>query len=284
MAPPPSADAILEFWNERASLGSAAGSQDIAAKELEIEVIASFVHDGIRVLDVGCGNGVTAVELSSRFAVDLVGVDFAEKMVEQAARLADGRHLKGTVRFEQGCLPELDPRFTGFDLVYTQRCLINLADVETQRASIEAIAGALAPGGIFVMCECCWDGLERLNVLRRSVGLKEIKPPWHNRYLRESEVEEWARGIEDRLTLIEKRDFSSAYYFISRVVNAWMADRKGEQPDYNAPINELGRKLPPLLEGYGQSVAWVWRKTAEPVVRNEVNVRVEKTENTDDAR
>ena len=48
---------IRTFWNTRAGLGQWAGTRDVIAKQLEIEVISAHVHDGMHILDVGCGTG-----------------------------------------------------------------------------------------------------------------------------------------------------------------------------------------------------------------------------------
>jgi cyclopropane fatty-acyl-phospholipid synthase-like methyltransferase len=52
---------VCAFWNSRAGLGQWAGSRDVIAKQLEVEAIATYVRDGMRVLEVGCGNGITAI-------------------------------------------------------------------------------------------------------------------------------------------------------------------------------------------------------------------------------
>src|SRR5437016_4990652 len=93
---------VRAFWNSRAGLGQWAGTRDVTAKQLEIEAIADYVRDGMRVLDFGCGNGITAIELARRFDVEVTGVDFAEQMVVAAAELAQGQELKGRVRFQVG--------------------------------------------------------------------------------------------------------------------------------------------------------------------------------------
>jgi len=60
------------------------------------------LRDGQRVLDVGCGNGITAIELARRFAVRLTGVDYAEELLTAARDLAHGQPLRGTLHFRGG--------------------------------------------------------------------------------------------------------------------------------------------------------------------------------------
>src|SRR5262249_15074769 len=135
--------AIHAFWNSRAGLGLAAGTQDLIAKQLEIEAIASHVRDGMRVLDAGCGNGVTAMELARRFDVQVTGIDYAEQMIAVATELAAGQELRGAVRFAVGDVQDLSSFAPEFDLVYTERVLINLPDWPTQRQAIRNIGRLL---------------------------------------------------------------------------------------------------------------------------------------------
>lgn len=247
---------IRNFWNSRAGLGQWAGTRDVAAKQLEIEAIASYVRDGMRVLDFGCGNGITAIELARRYNVGVTGVDFAEQMVAAAIDLANGQQLTGSVKFEVGDVAN-PGRLGQFDLIYTERVLINLPDWPAQKHGLESILSLLADGGLYVMCENSQDGLDKINSLREQVGIAAIAPPWHNRYLRDEELADFRYpGV-----VLEGVNFySSTYYFLSRVVNAWLAAREGKEPDYEAPINELALQLPPMGD-MGQGRIWLWRKT-----------------------
>jgi ubiquinone/menaquinone biosynthesis C-methylase UbiE len=247
---------IRAFWNSRADHGVRAGTRDTIAKQLEIQAIEKYVVDGMSVLDAGCGNGITAVELARRHEVDIVGVDFAPALIAAAKSFAEGEALKGKVSFLVADTRDLPLRSEQFDLVYTERTLINLSDWPTQKSTIDGLGNVIAPGGRYLMCENSQDGLDNLNVLRQQLGLPVIKRPWHNRYLRDVEVNS---TLFETLHLEQVECFSSTYYFLSRVVNAWLAAQKGEEPDYEAPINTLALKLPPIGD-LAQVRLWVWRK------------------------
>ena len=117
----------------------------------------------------------------------------------------------------------------------------------------------LAEEGLYVMCENSQDGLDRINSLRERVNLPVINPPWHNRYLRDAEVEQ-LRLTGAKLEAIN--DYSSTYYFLSRVVNACVAAQEGRDPEYNAPLNRLALRLPPIGD-LGQGRIWLWRRVDE---------------------
>jgi len=253
----PTPEDIREFWNSRAGLAMAAGSRDIVAKQLEIEAIAAYLRDGTRVLDAGCGNGVTAIEMARRFEVDLTAFDFAPDMVRHAEEAASDQTLRGRVSFSVGDVQNPPSDATGFDVIYTERVLINLTDWPAQASAIRALTSRLKPGGKYVMCENSQDGLDQINRLRERVGLEVIPVPWHNRYFRDQELQTFASpGVR----LAEVNYYSSTYYFLSRVANAWLAARERTEPSYDAPLNQLALKLPPIGE-LGQGRIWVWERT-----------------------
>ena len=248
---------ILDYWNERAALGDAAGSNDLIAKQLEMMSIANYVKDGMRILEMGCGNGITAILLAESHAIEIVAMDFSEKMIESAKEKLAGKKLKGSVSFHVGDVRSL-PSITEkkFDMAYTERVIINLSDWETQEKAISDIGNALVPGGFYVMCENSQDGLDKINAMREGLHLPAITAPWHNRYLHNEEL---LKNHISHLTLEDVNHFSSTYYFLSRVVNASLATKEGKEPKYDAPINKLALELPSIGD-FGQGKIWVWRR------------------------
>lgn len=247
---------VKDFWDQQAAQGVAAGTRDLIAKELETRAITSHAADGMRVLDAGCGNGVTALALAARLQVDIDAFDYSAKMIEAARESAASASLRGTVRFFVSDLTALEGVSGPYDLVYTERSLINLPDWEAQCRAITGLLGLLKPGGAYVMCENSLDGLEEVNQMRVSLGLSRVDPPWHNRYLRDAEV----NSLRVPGCVLEGVDcFSSTYFLLSRVVNAWLCAREGKEPQYDAPINQLALKLPAIGK-LGQTRIWRWRR------------------------
>ena len=257
---------VKEYWDSRAELGPEAGTQDLIARQLEVRAIEEYVKDGMTILDAGCGNGMTALELAERHKVNIIGMDFAPKMIGDARELANKRKLKGPIHFGVWDITDCFLNYQSmFDLVYTQRAIINLPDWETQKKTIELLGTYLKPGGKYLMCECSQDGLDEINQLRKQIELDEIKSPWHNRYLRDKEVMSLAYeaadafGSQKNVGLQRVHDFSSTYYYLSRIINAWLAAQEGKEPDYNSPINQLSLQLP-SFGNCGQVKLWVWQK------------------------
>jgi trans-aconitate methyltransferase len=101
----------------------------------------------IRVLDAGTGDGLLSMALGKRHPDwALIGVDLRQDLVEAAGRRAAARGL-GQLSFQQADLTRPLP-VSGFDVVMAVECLSEIPD---DRAALAAMAGALAPGGLFVV-------------------------------------------------------------------------------------------------------------------------------------
>ena len=253
--------AIADFWDNRASLEEQAGTRDLIAKQLEMEAIAKYVKDGMRILDAGCGNGLTALELARRYDVEVHGIDSSEKMVKAAISLAGTfqSSICGSVLFRYGDVLNLQGIPGYFDLVYTERTLINLPDQESREKAMKGLCDLLKPDGLYVMCENSQDGVDGLNRLRVPLDLPAIVPPWHNHYLDQADIDALYRVVQDTMVFEAADDYSSTYYFLSRIVNAALAAEEGREPDYDSPINRLALKLPSMGD-LGQGRIWLWRR------------------------
>lgn len=245
-----------KFWNSRAELGENAGTNDHLLKDLEMAVLRERIPTGSKVIDLGCGNGKTLVDLAESNNCSGMGIDFSEKMVISAQKRAKERGLDGSLCFESGSLEKLPDELGQFDYAVTERSLINLDGVDSQHEAFKSIMQLLRSGGKYLMIESFRQGLERVNELRRDFGLEDIDIPWHNAFLDEEEVRTWET---DEYILEEIYPFSSSYYLLSRVVYAKLAADNGEELRYDSDINLLSCKLPPI-GNFGPTRLWVWTK------------------------
>jgi ubiquinone/menaquinone biosynthesis C-methylase UbiE len=120
---------------------------------------------GLDALDVGCGTGFLALELAAR-GHQVVGVDFASAMIEEARRKAAARGL--SVRFEEADAEQLPFAPRRFDLVISRHLLWTLPHPE---AAIDEWIRLLRPGGRLAVVDGQFDtaGLARSpSVARRS--------------------------------------------------------------------------------------------------------------------
>lgn len=246
--------AIREHWDKQAALGIAAGTQDLILKALEQQAILTelsrFGLDATdRVLEAGCGHGELAHMVADQFGCEVTAIDTSAAMIKEAkTRFSPVFYSVGDV---------LDWDGGAYDAIYTERCLINLPTWEDQKRAIDAIAARLNDRGVFLMCEHSQEGLDAINAERARLDLPAIERPWHNKYIRFDELQ-----TITSLKLVRSIPFSAAYYFLSRIVNAKLATDAGEQPKYDAPINQLALTLPYWCvdSKYAQGRLTVWEK------------------------
>jgi ubiquinone/menaquinone biosynthesis C-methylase UbiE len=248
---------ILDFWNGRASLGSIAGTNDFVLTGIEQKFLTDFVPPGIHVLDIGCGNGGSLLQLAFDRQCTGVGFDFSQKMIEVAKAAVEKAGLQDRIKFHHRSIPPVPAEWGVFPLAYSQRCLINLDSVELQEAAVRSVANVLEPGGTYVMIECFNDGGEETNLLRRRLKLEPLIAPWHNRFFNLHEVKGWSSPdfYVERVIHI-----SSTYHFLSRVVYAKLAEQSGKELHYDSDINLLAAQLPQDIGEFGPVKACIWRK------------------------
>jgi ubiquinone/menaquinone biosynthesis C-methylase UbiE len=241
---------ILEHYRRQAEehdLSPSSTMADQVTRDLEVDAILTAVRHAVgdrreaSLLEVGCGNGYLLQALRERFpALRLVGVDFSPDMLEVARR-------RGVERCE---LRREDVRSLGigdgeFDVVVSERCLINLLDPGDQMAALREVHRVLAPGGTAVLVEAFTDGLENLNRARLELGLPENRVPEHNLWFDKQRFLEVASSLfEDPGPAegVPPRNFLSSHYFISRVLYAAVTR---QEILYNTEFVRFFRFLPP---------------------------------------
>jgi ubiquinone/menaquinone biosynthesis C-methylase UbiE len=118
-------------------------------EHLEQETVFSLVGDpgGLRVLDVGCGDGAYAIR-ASREGADVVGLDRSQSMLEAARARAVS--ADAVVTWCQGDARALPFRDASVDLVLgvTALCLVSEPLV-----ALNEMSRVLRPGGVLVVGE-----------------------------------------------------------------------------------------------------------------------------------
>lgn len=250
------------FWDARARLGASAGTNDLIAKNLEQRAILAEIkseladrpsHD-FEILEIGCGLGETASRVCRLAGVSsVVAIDESPAMIDEAINGEYG--IGADFRVGDAMCPPDGP----FDIIYTQRCLINLPTWEAQRQAIDAIAGRLVDGGLFLMLENSADALRAINATRRAFGVEPMKRSSHhpvNLYFEDALL-----ATISSLRLRKCVPCTGAYYLLSRVLNPALH----EVPSYEAKINKLALMAVPgwfndALAPLSQSRVWVWEK------------------------
>lgn len=234
---------ILELYGSEAGKHGEAGTstiQDIRTRELEVAALFSYLKDGLKVLEIGCGGGYVAELAVKTFALDLTATDFSPAMIA-LARQRGLEGCRGKVQFVQADVLQLNSD-NEYDLIFTERCIQNLTSWDEQAQALSNIARALKSGAEFIMLESFWTGLNKLNEARRELDLSEIPQSWHNLYFDEDKTK--ARMMSAGCEYVDQNRFLSGYYFGSRVLLPALTP-KGKTITSASALNDYFCGLPP---------------------------------------
>jgi ubiquinone/menaquinone biosynthesis C-methylase UbiE len=140
------------------------------------------IHSGHRVLDVCCGTGSSALPAAEAVGDtgSVVGVDFAERLLERGRAKAKARGL-GNVEFRSGDLTALDAADESFDGVL---CVFGVFYVQDMVGAVRELWRVVRPGGVLAITT--WgrrafepgDGVFWAAVGRERPDLGGQTPPW----------------------------------------------------------------------------------------------------------
>jgi SAM-dependent methyltransferase len=150
--------AAASVWDRRHRSILADGDGDSSSLWLDPFLPRLTGHGCRRVLDLGCGTGLDAIDLA-RLGFEVEGVDYSRVAVDEAKRLAEAEGL--AIGFRQGDiglpLPYPDRRF---DAVISNLVLHSFADILLRRIVAE-VGRCLRPGGLFLFHVNSTEDVER---------------------------------------------------------------------------------------------------------------------------
>src|SRR5689334_16293191 len=171
-----------------------------------------------RLLEIGAGNGVLLAHLAETLPeLRPVALEFSSDMLE----IAKQRGLPNAT-LAHGDVRAMPFETAAFDLVVSERCIINLMRRDHQSEALSEVARVLRPGGHFICIEAFTDGHEAMNQARDELGLAPIPQAHHNLWFDKP----WFRQqVEPHFEIVglsgspdlPQENFLSSHYFISRV-------------------------------------------------------------------
>jgi SAM-dependent methyltransferase len=197
--------------------------QDKVIRERETQFIIKQTHhclrqlgispERARILDLGCGNGHLLSQLWQHFAgSDLMGVEFVPELME----LAQSRQLPGMTVILGDMRGPLELKKT-FDVIITERSVINLLEWKWQQQAFHNISRLLVPGGFYIMVESFQEPWRELNEALLENQLSEVPISSHNRYLRQACLETLSKLGLRKVSGVEPENALSSHFFLSRV-------------------------------------------------------------------
>ena len=255
---------IKDFWTRQAAEYGQSPSvswSDHRVIEMEIRELVRRLDDGDKVLDVGCANGFSTIQLASQKAIEIRGLDYLPEMIEQAR--ASMRSLPssmpGKIDFDVGNIMAIPEPSGVYDKVVVIRVVINLGEWSNQLTALRECARVLKPGGVLLLSEATIQGWSKLNDLRREWGLPDIPMPGFNSYLDEQKVIDFMAA---EFELVELVNFASTYFVGTRLLKPLLARALGGKMDPANPNAEWNRWFStlPAWGDYGTQKLFVFRK------------------------
>ena len=244
-------DNILEYWNRL-------GVESMYDKHLlnaEISLIRERIPQGAKILDAGCGEGEGTLAYSLILGSTVQGVDFSETRLALAQkRLATCANVTlSQVDF----LGEytLD---TDFDVVVSQRFLINLLEWELQKKVLTDLMALLKRGGRLLMLEGSRQGADSLNRFRAAWGLDPIPVKWHNLFFDDARLVTFMESQGHRLVEVTGL---GTYFMLTRGVRPALDQDLNWDCEYNRMAATQGMdELLGLGERFSRQKLWVFQR------------------------
>ncbi len=119
----------------------------------ELSVFIPYLPDGGKILDLGCGNGrlLKVIQLAGK-KYEYLGVDFSDKLLEQARQLFPDEH------FEQADMARLNFPENSFDVICLIASFHHLDNKKEREDLLNNIYRWLKPGGVLFMTN--WNLLQ----------------------------------------------------------------------------------------------------------------------------
>lgn len=221
---------------------------------MESRLIAEHIPEGSSICDAGCGEGEGTLFYSQIPKSRVHAFDSSTTRLSLAAeRLAGRANVSMAIRdiMEQG-----DDGMK-FDVVVSQRLLINLDSKAKQRGAFSALVEMLNPGGLLILSEGSADGVENLNNFREHYGLAPIPVPAHNRFIKDEDLLGW--GYAHGLGIVDKPSMG-AYYLLTRGVQPALTNEYDWLSAFNiASASDAMSCDLPCAHAFARVKIWVFR-------------------------
>lgn len=244
-------ETVLGYWNRE----DVESMYDKHLLNAEIELIKQRILPNTKVLDVGCGEGEGTLVYSTIAGVMIHAADFSETRLRKGAKTLKGR--ENVVLKQVDFLAEysLDD---DYDIIISQRFLINLMEWRLQCKVLLDLGAMLKPGGRLVLLEGSKQGVDSLNEFRAAWGLAPIPVKWHNLFLDDQVLIEFMQQGGFRLV---EQDGLGTYLLLTRGIRPNL----DKELNWDCEFNRLAatRKMEDLLRfgsRFSRLKLWVFQK------------------------
>lgn len=243
---------VLDYWER----DDAESMYDKHLLNAEISLIKEQIPCGSKVLDAGCGEGEGTLVYSSIKGVIVHAVDFSETRLRKARERLQGCDNVQLMHVDFLKEYTLD---NDYDVVVSQRFLINLMEWSKQQKVILGLLDMLKPGGKFIMLEGSKQGVDSLNEFRAVWGMEPIATKWHNLFIEDEVLVAFLRQHGWQLIT---HDGLSSYFLLTRGIRPSLEKELNWDHNFNRlAVSLKTRKLLALDETkFSRVKLWVFQK------------------------
>ena len=240
---------------------------EINALIRSIEKIEELNYNFSKILEVGCGNGYNLIGLSQNFPDKLFhGVDYSEGMIENAIKLKKENSMENVEYFIEDILKINENNYlhNEYDLVFTNRCIINLNNHKIQLEALSSLSHIVSTGGYLLLIENSNKTYYNQNQCRNALGMESRVPDEYNCFINETDFIKYAK-IDLNLNLIDVIDFASLHDILLYVILPKINNGK---VDYRHPLMDVVTELILNLDinfanqfgSFGQNRLFIFKK------------------------
>jgi cyclopropane fatty-acyl-phospholipid synthase-like methyltransferase len=208
---------VQEYWEQPNTLSII----DKNLHKIEIDIASKYLQASDTLADIGCGDG-EATAIYAQHVKKCVGFERSNTLRAKATKAAAKSKLKN-IEIKAGDIMEMSDTKEKFDVIVTQRMVINLLTWEEQKVALQNIYNTLKPGGRYIMIENTNDSFQAMNEMRSDVGMGPVPQHWHNRFFDYDALMEFMEG---KFQLLKTHDLG-LYYFLTRIYVSMFASFKG---------------------------------------------------------
>lgn len=155
----------IKFWNR---LASSYDKQALSTyKKAYLDTISKsqkYLNKNDVALDIGCGSGITTIELS-KSVKEIYAVDTAGEMLDIAAEKAKKADIKN-IHFEVSDIFDERWKKASFDVIMAFNILCYIKDMDS---FLSRVCELLKPDGMFLSATDCWG--EKRNIITCTQSL-----------------------------------------------------------------------------------------------------------------
>lgn len=218
------ANKILDLNRKSYNLIAQKFSQSRQRPWPEFKNFISYLKDGDKILDLGCGNARLLLSLND-ISIDYTGIDMSKMLIEQA------KSLHTNNKFKYGDVLTLDEPENLYNAVFSIAMLNHIPSIEYKKQTVQNIYKTIKPGGYLFMTN--W------NLWKPSLKKKSVFNYWWKRF--KTSNKEWQNLY----------DFSKTELSFKDQITYWKSGNINEPLYYYAFTK---REITKLLESVGFTI------------------------------